>query len=87
MAVTVNPVVAAVLLLVIVGQIVPLQVTLPTKGLEPTRASSTIMRSGDWAVMIEQETGEVALVFSHFEALSLSSAGGDCADAGGNAKW
>jgi hypothetical protein len=33
--------------------------------------------------MIEQETGEVALVFSHFEALSLSSAGGDCADAGG----
>jgi len=36
--------------------------------------------------MIEQETGEVALVFSHFEALSLSSAGGDCADAGGNAK-
>jgi len=33
MAVTVNPVVAAVLLLVIVGQIVPLQVTLPTKGL------------------------------------------------------
>ena len=37
----------AVLLLVIVGQFVPVQLTLPSEGLAPTKASTTMTRSGD----------------------------------------